>query len=83
MGRLMESPRNYTRWTAGARADDPITADILGDVTITVDTPGRQVVATGIDGESMNPDMARMIGVRLIEGAALADGDRAIRKAGP
>jgi len=79
----MESPRNYTRWTAGARADDPITADILGGVLIAVDTPHRVVRANGIDGEPMNPDMARMIGVRLIEGAALADGDRAIRKAGP
>lgn len=78
----MDAPRNYTRWTAGARAGDAITADILGGVTISAVPGSATIVATGIDGEPMNPDMARMIGVRLIEAAALADGERAIRKVG-
>lgn len=35
-----------------------------------------------VDGNVLSPDEARLIGVRLIEAAALADGDRAIRELG-
>ena len=76
----MDTPRNYTRWTGGARAGDPLTADILGGVFITAVPATGKVVASGVDEEQMTPDQARMVGVRLIEAAALADGDRAIRR---
>ena len=69
--------RNYTRWRQ--EASDRIAADILGTTTqIEVDTATHTVL---LNGQPLTPDEARLIGVRLIDGAVIADGDRAIRKA--
>lgn len=79
----------YTRWT---RKGSKFLADILGSrfdigansetgqVTLTVSmAPGSAAgVAPKVDLD-MDPDEARMIGVRLIEAAVHADGERAIR----
>lgn len=66
----------YTRWTKSQNGD--LVADILTDSSILADVRTGRVTAC-ISGRTMSPDEARMIGVRLIEAAALADGDRAIR----
>lgn len=66
----------YTRWTRGQ--SNELTADILSDFGISAD-PERGQVTACISSRAMSPDEARMIGVRLIEAAALADGDRAVR----
>lgn len=78
-GRAITQPaglRNYTRW----RQINPATieADLLGArIDIAVHTGDGTVV---LNGEPLTPDEARLIGVRLVEGAALADGPRAIRQ---
>jgi len=67
--------RNYTRW----RQTRPglLHADILGaKINIAVDTTTGTVL---LNEQTLSPDEARMIGVRLIDGAVLADADRAIR----
>ena len=66
----------YTRWTRDESGR--LVADNLIDVDICADTKSGQVTAC-IGARPMSPDEARMIGVRLIEAAALADGDRAVR----
>lgn len=66
----------YTRWTRDKTSR--LVADILGDTDICADTESGQVTAC-ISPRPMSPDEARMIGVRLIEAAALADDDRAVR----
>jgi hypothetical protein len=69
--------RNYTRWRAGAPGQ--LHADILGGkLDIAVDQHSGKVL---LDGAALSPDEARMIGVRLIDAAVLADGERAIRGA--
>lgn len=68
--------RNYTRWT---RTNAGLVADILGERDPIIADPSTGYVAYG--DRVYSPDEARMVGVRLIEGAALADGDRAIRQA--
>jgi hypothetical protein len=71
--------RNYTRWRQGATGR--LHADILGaPVDITAD-PAAGTVLLG--DTPLNPDEARLIGVRLIDAAVLADADRAVRKAVP
>lgn len=80
--------RNYTRWVMG---DDPtkvgqirpLHADILGaSYQLTAYPEAGTIVLDRLEELlSLSPDEARMLGVRLIEAAALADGDRAIRKA--
>lgn len=69
--------RNYTRWRA---ADDHgmLYADLLGTQHDIVADPAEGKV--WLNGVKLSPDEARLIGVRLIEAAALADGDRAIRR---
>lgn len=68
----------YFRWTEGAAGC--CVADILSsDLSIVADRESGKVTAL-IPDRPLSPDEARMIGVRLIEGAALADGDRAVRK---
>jgi hypothetical protein len=68
--------RNYTRWRQGTPGQ--LYADILGArVQIEVNTEDGRVL---LDGTALSPDEARLIGVRLIDAAVLADGDRAIRK---
>lgn len=55
-------------------------ADILGtDTSITADPESGTVAAT-VPNRPMSPDEARMIGVRLIEAATLADNGRSIRQ---
>lgn len=68
----------YTRWTeipGGA-----FQADILGGDTDVIANPTTGKVSATVPGRPMSPDEARMIGVRLIEGAVLADAERAIRR---
>lgn len=74
--------RNYTRWT---ERDDRggLTADILGAPYQLEIDPRIAIVHLVIpdeDGVRLDPDEARLLGVRLIEGAALADDERAIRR---
>lgn len=74
----MKFSGTYSRWTEGEPG--VIEADILGaDTSIVADTNEGTISAT-VPGRPMSPDEARMIGVRLIEAAALADGERARRK---
>lgn len=68
----------YSRWTE--RADGALVADILGTDTSVVAASASGTVAVTVPNRPISPDEARMIGVRLIEAAALADGDRAIRR---
>ena len=86
--------RNYTRWQAIAVAsgpDDPhpdaLRADLLGMPFGVTAFPGRAVVELHTvplqPPLDLSPDEARLLGVRLIEAAALADGDRAIRRKKP
>jgi hypothetical protein len=75
--------RNYTRWVQVAGpggGGDHLVADILGGhlPNVVANYPAGQVQ---LDSLPLTPDEARLIGVRLIEGAALADGPRAIRVA--
>ena len=70
--------RSYTRWTR--RGAGGLRADVLFATSIYADPEDGTVEL----GELLlSPDEARLIGVRLIEAAALADGDRAIRQAPP
>jgi hypothetical protein len=75
--------RNYTRWRRDQNGR--LDADLLGSRLpgISVSPSLTRVDMLPGDGNtppvSMSPDEARLIGVRLIEAAALADGDRTIR----
>lgn len=69
----------YTRWTR--TEGGPLRADILGskfDVRADSDS-GRTILTMNNTSVQLDPDEARMIGVRLIEAAALSDGDRSVR----
>lgn len=68
----------YTRWTEVSGG--AFQADILGDDTDVTADPTTGKVSATVPNRPMSPDEARMIGVRLIEGAALADAERAIRR---
>lgn len=71
----------YFRWTKGSRVADPFHADILGaDIDISADAESGLITAV-IPARPMNPDTARLIGVRLIEAAVLADNNRSVREA--
>jgi hypothetical protein len=69
----------YSRWTRERGDSSSLTADILGDDTQVLAHPGSGKVEAVVPARPLSPDEARMIGVRLIEAAALADGERAIR----
>jgi len=75
----------YFRWTRrkikdGRAGDTVLAADILGaDVDIIAD-PSTGLVQATIPTRPMDIDTARMIGVRLIEAAALADNGRSVRE---
>lgn len=70
--------RNYTRWT---QVDNhALEADLLGVRDLITAYPDHGHVTLG--NRTYTPDEARLIGVRLIEAAALADAERAIRQAG-
>jgi hypothetical protein len=66
----------YWRWTA---QDGALCADILGADTAIVAYPEEGLVRAAVPNRGMTADEARMIGVRLIEGAALADAGRSVR----
>lgn len=67
----------YYRWTE--RPDGRLEADILGmDVAVIADQE-KGKVSLAVSTRPLSPDEARLIGVRLIEAAALADGDRSVR----
>lgn len=68
----------YTRWTKEA-GSPVLTADILGASTLVRADPETGLVTARVPNEPLDPDTARMIGVRLIEAAALADDGRSVR----
>lgn len=68
----------YFRWTRRMGAE-VYEADILGSETgIHAETDSGQVSAV-IPARPLSPDEARMIGVRLIEAAALCSADKVTR----
>lgn len=69
----------YFRWTR-LRSDKTLKADILGTETEIIANPMTGKVHAVAPTEGMDPDTARMIGVRLIEAAALADNGRSVRE---
>jgi hypothetical protein len=73
-------PRSYSRWTRGGfsgEMGDVLAADIMcGPPLYAIPRSG----SVELGEYRWTPDEARLIGVRLIEAAALADGDRAIRE---
>jgi len=74
--------RRYTRWTRpGGGAH--LVADILGaryEIQAWTNLGRVSLSPQDLEAlEGMSPDEARLLGVRLIEAAALADGERAIR----
>lgn len=69
----------YFRWTR-LTADGALRADILGTETEIVADPATGTVSARVPGGQMDPDTARMIGVRLIEAATLADNGRSVRE---
>ena len=69
--------RNFTRWRAAPGSAD-LHADLLGTLITITARPVDGTVRVVVD-HVVNPDEARLIGVRLIEAAALADSIRAIR----
>ncbi len=73
----------YFRWTV--QPEDEVTpeflrADILGTETNIEAHPTGGHVRASIPRRPLDPDEARMIGVRLIEAAALADNGRSVRE---
>ncbi len=70
--------RNYTRWTRRANSTE-MKADILGSRIDIECRPETGVTQLALESASttvtvlLDPDEARMIGVRLIESAALSD----------
>lgn len=69
----------YHRWTRAGNASTPLVADILGDFSI-VANPATGLVSAMIPDRAMDPDTCRMVGVRLIEAAVLADAGRSVRE---
>lgn len=67
----------YYRWT---RDGDLLHADILGDDTNVIADPDSGKIVVTIPNRPLSPDEARMIGVRMIEAAALADAGRSVRE---
>lgn len=69
----------YSRWTRQEGKLGILIADILRSDTEVKADPSDGTVRAVVPDRWLSPDEARMIGVRLIEAAALADGERAIR----
>lgn len=73
-------PKNYTRWTRRGNSSE-MKADILGSRIDIECAPETRTTRLGLSSASttvtilLDPDEARMIGVRLIESEALSDGD--------
>lgn len=74
----MTQLNRYTRWTRD-EGSQALVADILGSDTNVVAHPNGGTVSCRVPERPLSPDEARMIGVRLIEAASLADAHRAIR----
>lgn len=73
----------YYRWTQQYHPEgnqDLLRADILGADTDIVAYPETGMVRASIPEGDLDPDTARMIGVRLIEAAVLADNGRSTRQ---
>lgn len=79
----------YFRWTRVRAIDGTenlaeqpefLRADILGTDTSIEAYPADGTVCAEVPGRPLDPDEARMIGVRLIEAAALADNGRSVRE---
>lgn len=71
------------RWTRECNPtgnEDLLRADILGNETDIVAYPETGMVRAKIPAGDLDADTARMIGVRLIEAAALADAGRSVRQ---
>lgn len=68
----------YYRWSRTEQGT--LTADILGPEIDVTANPVAGTVFLIAPTRSLSPDEARMIGVRLIEAANIADADRAIRE---
>lgn len=69
----------YYRWTQLAATEPTLRADILGANVVIAAEPHTGLVRASVPERAMDPDTARMIGVRLIEAAALADNGRSVR----
>lgn len=69
----------YYRWTKQANGM-VFQADILGADTDITAHPESGMVRARVPSGDLDPDTARMIGVRLIEAATLADAGRSIRE---
>jgi len=76
---MTDQHRGYSRWTRG-QDDVALRADILHGPGIVADVREGLVRIEAAHWQALTPDEARLIGVRLIEAATLADGDRAIRE---
>jgi hypothetical protein len=75
----------YFRWTARQRVGSTqgvnvLQADILGADTDIVADPATGLVTVKVPDRPLDADEARMIGVRIIEAAALADNGRSVRE---
>jgi hypothetical protein len=69
----------YFRWTR-RHGGGQLVADILAaDLSITAD-PATGLVTAAVPAAPMDADTCRMVGVRLIEAAALADAGRSVRE---
>jgi hypothetical protein len=68
----------YFRWTR-RETDDGVAADILGSDVRIVYWSGGKISAT-VPDRDLDPDEARMIGVRLIEAATRAEADSSVRE---
>ncbi len=80
----MDLKGTYYRWakTQAIQAEGGgtvLVADILGAETNVVADPPTGMVHVSVPDRPINADEARMIGVRLIEAAALADNGRSVR----
>jgi hypothetical protein len=73
----------YFRWTrkrATETQTETLDADILGsDIRITA-VPSTGLIVVTVPDRPIDADEARLIGVRLIEAAALADDSRSVRE---
>lgn len=72
----MSALTGYTRWRANP--EGTLEADILGAPITIIANPAIGTILINADAV-LSPDEARLIGVRLIDAAVLADGDRVIR----
>jgi hypothetical protein len=68
----------YWRWTR-SEVSPVYQADILGSDTLIGADAERHEVNAVIPARPLSPDEARMIGVRLIEAAALCSADQVTR----